>query len=71
MFYSFALSYLHLFTASTFSFRNSSTLNVSEGEILKVCVEGRDVSTSKEVEIIGTFISNNRSAIGTICYPCI
>ena len=51
---------------ATFSFVNSSTIQVYEGDMLKVCVQGEKVSTSTEVKIVESEVSNKSSAIGTI-----
>lgn len=68
---SFTCVYIHGFAASTFSFHNiSSTKQVYEGEVLEVCVEGKDVCESTEVEIDVTFTSNMTSAIGTLHVIC-
>lgn len=66
MSYLYVPSYLNLTPTATFSFANSSTLQVYEGDMLKVCVRGEQVSTSTEVKIIGSEVSNKGSAIGTI-----
>ena len=60
-------SYLHLTPTVTFSFHtNSSTIQVYEGDMLEVCIQGEEVSTSTEVEIVWRVAPNKNSAIGII-----